>query len=491
MIENNFSNSECAKAVRFSGGQFEFIVEPLHCATGNDLFCTKPIEQKLSVRTKHSGNFLHRFYSGSHSPLAPAFHKLSCPKRRDVVPKELKVFLEQVTTHSLEVVPQQIGKPDLLACGEVFRSFQQAPSGMSENGSHPLGPQIASFLCADFVDRFVHMHRNMEAVQHMDGLAGFLGNHSQVRFPHVTADKMQLGRAFLAKVPKESQQSPDRPVPSHPQQPLALAVDLINNRQVLVSSLPQYFIDSNRTDIRQIAVGEAPLHGPLHGVEDFAPGRLKDSGHFLPREPFRPRSQKLHVGVRQRMFSLGPRHGFHFHPAPLAVDTAQSINEKHRNAPEWNELELSRFQGVIPRPPAAAARADRAAMSPGDYLDQKCETASRFRPFHVSVNKGLELLHPIQNSFQLHPDLLSRNWNVACQSYPIQDRRQDALYQSPQISSGVADRSSRCQSFLFFNFEKEKNPRACGNVGKSRRFLAGLFHISIGHYFRVDLYPQI
>ena len=55
MIEGDFRDLECAKAIRFSGDQFEFVVETLHGAAGNGLFRTKPIEQKPSVRTKQLG----------------------------------------------------------------------------------------------------------------------------------------------------------------------------------------------------------------------------------------------------------------------------------------------------------------------------------------------------------------------------------------------------------------------------------------------------
>jgi len=120
------------------------------------------------------------------------------------------------------------------------------------------------------------------------------------------------------------------------------------------------------------------------------------------------------------MLALCPRHGFYFYPTPPAVDSAESINEKYLNSPDRHELEPPRLQGVITGPPVAAAGTNGTAANPGDYLNKKHEFSGQFQPFHISVDKGLELLYPIQNSLQLHPDLLSRFWQLL-RSYPIQD----------------------------------------------------------------------
>jgi hypothetical protein len=190
-------------------------------------------------------------------------------------------------------------------------------------------------------------------------------------------------------------------------------------------------------------------------VEDFAPGCLKDSGHFLPREPFRPRSQKLHVGVRQRVFSLTPRNRFHSNPAPLAVHPAQGIHEKYPNAPQRNEFELSRAQRVVPWPSSTATRANWPAVGSRCDFYNESHGFIRFQPADVSVNKGLELLHPIQNSLQLHPDSFSRAWNSACQSYPIQDWRQDALPES--FLHTVAHKLLFCCYWLSLILKRKKN----------------------------------
>jgi hypothetical protein len=52
MIESNFSSSECAKSVGFSGSQFKTVVEALHDAAGNRLPGPKPVEQMLPITRK-------------------------------------------------------------------------------------------------------------------------------------------------------------------------------------------------------------------------------------------------------------------------------------------------------------------------------------------------------------------------------------------------------------------------------------------------------
>ena len=154
------------------------------------------------------------------------------------------------------------------------------------------------------------MHGDVKAVQDMDGLAGLLGDDLEVGFPHIAADEEQLCRPFLAERPEEAQQGFDGPILSHPQQALAFAVDLVNHGKVLVTSLPENLIDSDGLHVGQIPVRQAPLDRPFHGLEDLLPGRAEGDGGFLPRKPFGPGRQKLHVGFRQRVFPVGPRHLF-------------------------------------------------------------------------------------------------------------------------------------------------------------------------------------
>ena len=119
MIEHNFCSSERPKAIGFSGSQFEFIVETFYRAGRNGLFGAKPIEKKLSVRAKHAGHFLHRFDARSHDFAAPGVKKLTRRGWVDILPEELKVFLEKVASHSFKIESQQVRQFGLLNIGKI------------------------------------------------------------------------------------------------------------------------------------------------------------------------------------------------------------------------------------------------------------------------------------------------------------------------------------------------------------------------------------
>jgi hypothetical protein len=107
------------------------------------------------------------------------------------------------------------------------------------------------------------------------------------------------------------------------------------------------------------------------------------------------------------MFAIAPRYGFHFHPTPLAMDSARGINKEYGNSPKWNEFELSGFQRVVPGPSVTATRTNWTAMEPGRNLDEQHPLVGKLCPLYRVINKGLELLNPIKNSLQLHPGLFS------------------------------------------------------------------------------------
>jgi hypothetical protein len=479
MIEHNFRRPERSKPIGFSGSQFEFIVEALYDTAGNGLFGTKPVKQELPMRSKHSRNLLHWLDLRFHNTLTPPVQKFTCPVRRNVIPEKLEILLEQVTSNRFEVVSYKVGQFDFLIGRKILRPFKQAPSRMRKNGHQSLGFQIPRFLRPDFINGFVHMHHDMKTIQNVNRLGGFFSDDFQIRLPHVAAHKLQPPGPFFPKPMEKTQQGSYRAILSHPKEAFAFPVNLIDDRKVLVSSFPKNFVHADRVNTGHIAVSKSPLHRPLYRAEDLFPGRFKNPGYVLPGKPFCPSGKKLHIGRRQCMLAFRPRYFFHFNSAPAAVDSTHGIDEKYRDTPKRNKFELSRFHGVIPGPSAPTARADRATARPSSNFDEQYDFSGNFRKLDGFVNKGLELLHPIQNSLQLHPDLLSRDWNVAWQSYPIQDWRQDALPEFFPLPSGVIYRSLRYSNFL--NLEiKDKTNRACGNVGKSHRFLVRLFQAAEG-----------
>jgi hypothetical protein len=496
MIESDFNSSERAETVRFSGSEFQTVVETLHDAAGNRLPGAKPVEQELSVGPQHACHLFHGLDPRAHDALAPKVKKLAGPEGGDIVPEELKVFLQQVAAHRFQVIAEEIAQFDFLRGCQILRPLEQAPAGMGEDGGQSLCLQFPSLLCPDLIDGLVHMHGDVKAVQNMDGLAGLLGDDLEVGFPHIAADEEQLSRPLLAEHPEKAQQGSDGPVLPHPQQALAFTIDLVDDGKVLVTSLPENLIDSDGQHVGQVPVFQAPLDHPFHGSEDLLPGRAEGDGGFFPRKSLGPGRKKLHVGFRHRAFAVRPRHLFDLHTAPRAVDPAQGIGEKDCDIPERHKLEHSRRQGVVTRPWIVAAGTNRLALSPGHDLDQHCQVFALIQPDDVSIHKRLELLDPIQNSFQLHPGFFSCIGLVWSQ-YQLQDLSQDAL---PHI---LPSRWFDC----FSKHQTVKYPsRACGKCAKVPPLLSGTFASGGGNPrflriptdaafsirpFTMSFYPQI
>ena len=60
MIERDFRGSEGSEAVRFSHGDFGFVVQPLDDAAGELFSCTEVVEDQFAVCAYRAGELLHR-----------------------------------------------------------------------------------------------------------------------------------------------------------------------------------------------------------------------------------------------------------------------------------------------------------------------------------------------------------------------------------------------------------------------------------------------
>ena len=104
MEQSDFDGIEGAKPEGSSGGQFRFVVEALDYSSGNRSSCPEPVQDELSVLTEGPSDFFHRFDPGAHDFRAPAIEKAAGPVRRDVIPKKLELFLQQIAPDRPEIV---------------------------------------------------------------------------------------------------------------------------------------------------------------------------------------------------------------------------------------------------------------------------------------------------------------------------------------------------------------------------------------------------
>src|SRR5438128_12152556 len=90
MKECNFSGFVSAKAVGFSEGHFDLVVQALDDAPGNGLWGTEIVQQNIAVLSQTGGDLLERGPAGAPDRVAPAGQKLSGPGPRDITPNALE-----------------------------------------------------------------------------------------------------------------------------------------------------------------------------------------------------------------------------------------------------------------------------------------------------------------------------------------------------------------------------------------------------------------
>ncbi len=75
-----------------------------------------------------------------------------------------------------------------------------------------------------------------------------------------------------------------------------MAVDLVNQRQILVTFGVLDLIDADCLNGTEGAMLEAEGNKVFHRIADVIPGSVEGFGRFFPGESPRPAAQKEHVG---------------------------------------------------------------------------------------------------------------------------------------------------------------------------------------------------
>lgn len=93
MIERDFCDAERPEAVRFSHGDFGFVVQSLDDAARERLAGAKIVEQQFAVRANRANEFLHRFNARTHDFTCPLVEEFGGPGGRGILPEALERFL--------------------------------------------------------------------------------------------------------------------------------------------------------------------------------------------------------------------------------------------------------------------------------------------------------------------------------------------------------------------------------------------------------------
>lgn len=290
---------------------------------------------------------------------------------RAAFPELLEILLERVGADSAQVQLEQVGELGLLVLGEVVGALEQQPAAALERFLALL-LEFAGLGGADLVDHLAELAGDMEAVEHVEGLADALADHVEVGLPHVGAVHLEPGGALLAEPREEALEGLDLAFLPDPQQAAAVGIDLVHQDEVFVAGLPGDLVDADGGDAGESDARAAPGDGAMDGV----PGGAEDARGVLPREALGPRGEEPAEGFGGALLAVGPRHALDLdRDATGAIDAAQAVDEEGGQAEQRHELEAARREAVVAGTLAAAAGAHRAAVGARLHVDDHVEVS--------------------------------------------------------------------------------------------------------------------
>ena len=261
---------------------------------------------------------------------------------------------------------------------------------------------------------------------------------------------------------------------SDPQQTLAVAVDLIDQRQVALPAATRELVDADGLDVREVAVREAPVDRHAHGPIDGVPGRGERRGDLLPRQALGPPGEEPGVGVGQSVLAGGPRNGLDLDAAARAGHAAHRVEEDHRDVPQGHEVEAPRRQRVVARGRAPAVRARRAGPGGGDVPGPRGSAAgappaapSRRRTPSASAADSSIVLSCIPFSFRVTWVLqhqIVADSGTGCVSAMSRPRSviRDGVVAPPDAGVGIWSSSDKSRDERARSRRPGRQPRAAG-----------------------------
>ena len=143
------------------------------------------------------------------------------------------------------------------------------------------------------------------------------------------AHEVQRRAACGAEPVEEALQRLGLAFAADPQQTLAVAVDLIDQRQVALPAAARELVDADGLDVREVAVREAPVDGHAHGPIDGVPGRGERRGDLLPRQALGPSGGE----TRRRRRSVGACRWPTGRPRPALRSAGRTRGASRRGRP--------------------------------------------------------------------------------------------------------------------------------------------------------------
>src|SRR5271154_4332994 len=111
----------------------------------------------------------------------------------------------------------------------------------------------------------------METVEDMDSEGTFLTDDLQIGFPHIGADEYDFGGQFVADDGEEALEGFDGAFPAHPEQARDANIDLINERQILVSFGVLDLVDPDGIDLAEHSMLQPESDDVFYSVKNLFP----------------------------------------------------------------------------------------------------------------------------------------------------------------------------------------------------------------------------
>jgi hypothetical protein len=402
MIESNFPGIFCSKTVAPFQRQFDFGVETLDDAAGVAFDAFKIVEQESSVRSQGAGDFFEWGETGSGDFCAPGVQEIGRPGGRRIRPEVLKHFDEQKSAQGSQGGAFNGPHASALGFCPVAALFEEDPSHFLEKGFQAECAAEADLLAADLIDGLVELFDNVETVEDMESAGQKARSAVEIGLPHVGAQEADAGTELFAKNLKEVVDGGLGAVIADPKQPLAVAVDLIDQSPELVLLADMDLIDPQSRDPGEIAVLNAEVHDPFDGRIDIGPGSTETGGHLGPGKQARPFGQKKTEDIAILMLATGPGDPLNSGTAPGTVNAPGCIDQKHSHGPQGHKTPPAFGLPVIAGSFLATTRTDSKTAFATLHSDLQGRRSGRFcgKQFDATIDKSLDGVKGPQYGFK-------------------------------------------------------------------------------------------
>ena len=182
---------------------------------------------------------------------------------------------------------------------------------------------------------------------------------------------------------------------SHPEQPPAFVVNLVNDRPEFSFGAQMHLVKAQRFNGSPNPVLESKGDGRFHRSSHRIPGDMEDLPNLLPGQPPSPPGQPHLEGQGVGMFAAGPGQIFGEDPVFGTVHPASRVVEENLQTPQGNELKGPPGQLIVAWTGLAAF--PTTGLAAFSWANDDIDGCFSLRiPEDLVVNKALEMAGPVQ-----------------------------------------------------------------------------------------------